>query len=309
MSLENKAKYTLVGLFLIIFTISMVLFILWLARYDIKEIEAKEYRIYSKVSVAGLNENSIVEYKGLDIGTVDKIGINPKNLEQVEIILKITNPELIKTDSYAIIQSQGVTGNKYIEIEGGTQDAKPLMKKNQNYAIIPLKKSFLDKLTNSADNISVQVQTVLKRFDALLDKENLENIRSSLKNLNTSSEDFNKTVKKINGLIDTSVTKTINNVNNMSNTIDKVVKENVPKTLNNIDNLSIEIKQIVNKDVKELIKELKTTAKSSQDIDRVLNSLENTLNNIDNTVDEFNQNGGDMIFKTREVTYGPGEKK
>lgn len=307
--MENKARYTLVGL-LVIFTVAMAIFILWLARYDIKEIEAKEYRVYSKVSVAGLNENSIVQYKGLNIGTIDKIGINPNNLEQVEIILKITKPEIIKTDSFATIQSQGVTGNKYIEIDGGTQNAQALQKTiDKEYAIIPLKKSFLDKLTNSADNISSQIETVLKRFDNLLDKENLGNIKESLKNLNNSSEDFNKTVIKVNTLIDKSITKTVENVNNMSKSIDKVVKEDVSKTLNNIDTLSVEIKQIVNEDVKELLKDLKTTAKSSQDIDRVLNSLENTLDKIDSTVENFNQNGGDMIFKTREVNYGPGEKK
>lgn len=307
--MENKARYTLVGVFLITFTVAMVLFILWLARYDIKEIKAKEYRLYSKSSVSGLNENSIIQYKGLNIGTVDKISIDGKNLEQIEIILKITHPELIKTDSYAIIQSQGVTGNKYIEIDGGTQKAEKLLPTKDGYAIIPLKKSFIDKITNSADNISVQIETLLKKFDYLLDRENLENIKNSLKNLNSSSNEFNQTLNKINKLIDTSVSKTINNVNNMSVSIDKVVKEDVSKTLNNIDKLSIEVKKVINEDVKVLMKELKTTARSTQDIDKVLNTLDNTLEKLDTTMDNFNENGGNMIFNTREIPYGPGETK
>lgn len=144
--MENKARYTVVGLFVLIFTVAMIAFILWLARYDVKEISAKEFRVYSKISIAGLNENSIVEYKGLDIGTVDKIQVDPKNLEQIEIILKITKPEVIKADSYVLIQSQGVTGNKIIEIEGGTKEAKALVPKDDSYIVLPLKKIFFRQI-------------------------------------------------------------------------------------------------------------------------------------------------------------------
>ncbi len=312
--MENKARYTLVGIFVLVFTIAMVLFILWLARYDIEEINAKEYRLYSKISIGGLNKNSIVEYKGLDIGVVEKIQINPKNLEEIEIILKISKPEVIKTDSFAIVQSQGVTGNKIIEIDGGTHNTKPLEVKDSSYAVIPLKKSFIDKITSSAGNIGEQVETLLKRFEHLLNEKNLNNIDAILTNTNNSTKDFDEMVLKINKLIDSSFVKTLNNVDEMTSSINNVVKNDISKTVTNVDNLSKnlnllakDIQNIVNTDVKLLVKELQKTATSSQDIDKVLDELESTLHKIDNTVDEFSQNGGDMIFKTRKVNYGPGE--
>lgn len=314
--MENKARYTVVGLFVLLFTIAMVLFILWLARYDIEEINAKEFRLYSKSSVAGLTKNSIVEYKGLDIGTVDKIQIDPKNLEQIEIILKITNPSVIKTDSYAIVQSQGVTGNKIIEIEGGTHNAKPLSMERKSYAVIPLRKSFLDKLTSSAGNITTQIETVLKRFEVLLNEKNMQNIEQMLVNANSSSKSIDEMMIKVNNLIETSLINTLKNIDNMTNNIDSVVKKDISKTIKKIDSLSQnfnllskDIHTIVNNDVKALINDLRKTAKSSQDIDRVLDELENTLEKIDTTVEEFSSNGGDMIFKTRAVNYGPGEKE
>lgn len=314
--MENKARYTIVGLFVLLFTIAMVLFILWLARYDIKEINAKEYRIYSKTSIAGLNKNSIVEYKGLDIGTVDKIRIDPKNLEQIEIILKITNPSVIKTNSYAIVQSQGVTGNKTIEIEGGTQDAKLLLNNKNSFAIIPLKKSFLEKLTTSANSITEQVESILRRFEIILNDRNIENIEKILINANSSSKQLDDVMLKVNNLIENSLIKTLKNIDNMTQSIEGVVKEDISKTIKKIDSLSDnfnilskDVKNIVNNDVKSLISELRKTAKSSQDIDKVLDELENTLEKIDLTVEEFNSNGGDMIFKTRATKYGPGEKE
>jgi phospholipid/cholesterol/gamma-HCH transport system substrate-binding protein len=307
--LENKARYTLVGLFLLIFLSAMVGFILWLARYDIKEINAKEYRVYSKTSIGGLKKNSIVVYKGLDIGSVEKIDIDPKNLERIEITLKITKPEVIKTNSYAVVQSQGVTGNKTIEIDGGTKEADVLVPKETSYAIIPLKKSFLDKITTSANNISSQIEITLLKFQKLLNEKNIKNIETILSNINELSKNFNTLTK-------TSLNSTLKNINNITKNIDKIVKSNVPITIDKIDKMSTDIslltkdiKKLVNTDIKKLINNLKSTTDSTQNIDEVLYKLETTLEKIDSTVEEFNKNGGDMIFKTRAVNYGPGEKK
>ena len=312
--MENKARYTIVGLFVLVFTVAMVVFILWLARYDAQKINAKEFRLYSKISIAGLNKNSIVEYKGLDIGTVEDIRIDPKNLEQIEIVLKITNPSVIKINSYAIVQSQGVTGNKIIEIEGGTQEAQLLDVKDNSFQIIPLKKSFFDKLTSSAGNITTQIETVLKRFEILLNDKNIQNIEQILVNTNHSSKNLNETMLSINNLVEKELVRTLNNVDKMTNSIDKVVKKDIAKTIKKIDSLSNnfnilskDVQQIVNNDVKALIKDLRKTTKSSQNIDVVLDELENTLHKINETVEDFNSNGADKLFITREVKYGPGE--
>lgn len=314
--MENKAKYTVVGLFVLLFTIAMVVFILWLARYDIEKSKALEYRLYSKTSIAGLNKNSIVEYKGLGVGTVDEIRIDPKNLEQVEVVLKITNPEIIKVDSFAIVQSQGVTGNKLIEIDGGTQEAKPLLPDNKGYAIIPLKKSFIDKLTSSADNISSKIESVLKRFELLLNEKNINSIENILSNTDDSSKNFNEMILKVNNLIEKDLKNTLKNVNSMTTSIDNVVKKDVSNAVKEINSLSKnfnktsdEINLVLKEDVKQLINDLRVTAKSSQNIDKVISDLEQTLEKIDITIEEFNSSGGNMLFQTRQNNYGPGEQQ
>ncbi len=314
--MENKAKYTTVGLFVLTFSVAMVAFVLWLARYDVDEITAREYRIYSTNSVAGLNKNSIIQYKGLNIGTVKDIRVNPKNLEEIEIILKITQPQLIKVDSFAIIESQGVTGNKLIEISGGSQDSEILeQNKELNYTKIPLKKSFLDKITSSAGNITSNVETLLKRIELLLNDKNIKNIENILSNSSDSTKNLNILLNKANKLVETSLPKTLNNIDKMTNSIDDVVKKDITNVAKEVDTLaknfnsiSSDIKIIINEDVRFLLEDLRKTAKSSQNIDEVLNKLENTIEKIDSTIEDFNENGGNMIFNTREIPYGPGEK-
>ncbi len=306
--MENKARYTVVGLFLLIFTSAMIAFVIWLARYDIDKINAKEFRLYSKNSISGLTENSIVIYKGLDIGTIEKIRINPEDLEEIEIILKITNPNIIKENSYAIIQSQGVTGNKIVEIDGGTQQAKPLFKDNKKFAIIPLKKSFIEKLTTNADSIGIKLESVLKSFEKMLNDKNLKNIENILNNTNKASKNFDTTITKINTLVDSSLSNTLEKIEKLTENIDHMVENDVENTLNNFNSLSIEAKKVIENDIRLLISDLRDTTNSTQNLDVILNKVENTLEKIDSTVDEFNQNGGNMIFNTRALEYGPGEK-
>lgn len=306
--MENKARYTVVGLFLLIFTCAMIAFVIWLARYDIDKINAKEFRLYSKNSISGLTENSIVIYKGLDIGTIEKIRINPEDLEEIEIILKITNPNIIKENSYAIIQSQGVTGNKIVEIDGGTQQAKPLFKDNKKFAIIPLKKSFIEKLTTNADSIGIKLESVLKSFEKMLNDKNLKNIENILNNTNKASKNFDTTITKINTLVDSSLSNTLEKIEKLTENIDHMVENDVENTLNNFNSLSIEAKKVIENDIRLLISDLRDTTNSTQNLDVILNKVENTLEKIDSTVDEFNQNGGNMIFNTRALEYGPGEK-
>ncbi|RXK14436.1 hypothetical protein CP965_03020 [Halarcobacter mediterraneus] len=306
--MENKARYTVVGLFLIIFASAMIAFVIWLARYDIDKINAKEFRLYSKNSISGLTENSIVIYKGLDIGTIEKIRINSQDLEEIEIILKITNPNIIKENSYAIIQSQGVTGNKIVEIDGGTQQAKPLFKDNKKFAIIPLKKSFIEKLTTNADSIGIKLESVLKSFEKMLNDKNLKNIENILNNTNKASKNFDTTITKINTLVDSSLSNTLEKIEKLTENIDHMVENDVENTLNNFNSLSIEAKKVIESDIRLLISDLRDTTNSTQNLDVILNKVENTLEKIDSTVDEFNQNGGNMIFNTRALEYGPGEK-
>lgn len=300
--MENKARYTLVGLFIVVFSIATVVFVLWQARYNLKNEHTYEYRIYTTKSIAGLNENSFVEYKGLNIGSVKHIGINPNNLEQIEIVLDITNNSVIKTNSYAVIQSQGITGNKNIEISGGTSGYEALIPKENSFSVIPLKQSFIDNLTDDAQNITKNINVLIDNVNKLLSSKNIGHIDTTLENLDSSTNNFDKTVKKINTMLD--------------NSINKVLKEDVPNTFGNINELtkqwktiSLDIKSILQQDIKKILTKIDTTLDESSNVGKVIDDLENTLEKVDETLDSLNENGGDMLFKTRDVKYGPQEGK
>lgn len=292
--MENKARYTLVGLFIIVFLLSLVAFILWQTKYNFKDSQSYEYRLYTQNSVAGLNKNSFVEYKGLSIGIVKDIRINPKNLQQIEIILKIDNPSMIKENSFATIQSQGITGNKNIEIGGGTQEAKDLLPKENSFEILHLEQSFFDNLTASAQDITQNINLTLYQINKLLKDSNIQHIDGLLKSLEHNSNQFNTTIEKLNTLLETNAPNTLAG-------IDTLTKE--------WSSLSIDLKELIKNDITKLITKANNTLDSTANLEDIFLNIENTIEKVDTTLDNLNENGGDIIFKTRDIKYGPQERQ
>ena len=313
--MENKARYTLVGLFVLIFSIAMVAFVLWLARYNVNKQDLKEFRLYVKKSVSGLKPKSIVYYKGLDVGRVSQIQINPTNLEEIEIILTLSKPSLVKTDTFAKIESQGVTGNKVIELAGGTQTSKMLQPNSNGIYIIPIKKTFLDNLTDSATNITDKADIFLTKLNMLLNEKNIEGVETLVNNANNSSKNFDALAHNINNLISQDIKKSLSHIDQLSSSINQLISKDIKSSLshiddlsNNVNHLSQNINILIQNDVKAILKEFKETTKSAQNIDEVMIEFENTLLKLNQTIDNVNLNGGNMIFNIRETKLGPGEK-
>ena len=86
------------------------------------------YKIYIEVSdVAGLAKGASVSSGGLKIGTVEDIKFSD-NYENVRLTLKIKENahQRVREDSVVRFQTQGVLGDKYLEVIGGSPD-KPVV--------------------------------------------------------------------------------------------------------------------------------------------------------------------------------------
>jgi phospholipid/cholesterol/gamma-HCH transport system substrate-binding protein len=116
----SKVNYTIVGIFVLLFGAGMIWFAFWLAKYGLEE-EFDTYKLEMRESIAGLSIDSSVKIRGVDVGTVSKMQINPENIEIVEVYVKIKKGTPIKEDMVAYTQMFGVTGLLSIEIGGGVR--------------------------------------------------------------------------------------------------------------------------------------------------------------------------------------------
>jgi len=83
-------------------------------------------------NVTGLQEGNNIRFGGINVGTVGYIEIVSDTSVKVEMTIKQSAAKFIKTDGIAVIGSEGLMGNKVINISSGTKG-----RLIQEYDIIP----------------------------------------------------------------------------------------------------------------------------------------------------------------------------
>jgi phospholipid/cholesterol/gamma-HCH transport system substrate-binding protein len=181
--METRSNYALVGGFVLSFLLAMVVFIIWLSNSGFRE-RVVEYDIFFDGSVSGLKKGSVVNYRGVPIGSVYDIVIDPTNVEKILVRVRINQDVTIKQDSLAHIESQGLTGVSIIQITGGTKDS-PVLKSTpgRNRPVIPSKSSLLEQVAGSMPELLARLGTFVDDMRSVLNEENRKALGETLKNL------------------------------------------------------------------------------------------------------------------------------
>ena len=178
--MDSRVSYAAVGLFVVGLGTALVLAFIWLAtRGDDKSY--LRYEVLTAESVAGLNPNASVTYRGVVVGRVAAIGIDPDDPEQVRIVLDIEVGTPVRTDTTAVLATRGVTGLVRVDLTGGSRAAPALVPlPGQPPPVIPSGPSLVARLDSALDMLVVTVERVSTRVDRLLSDQNLEAVAGTL---------------------------------------------------------------------------------------------------------------------------------
>jgi phospholipid/cholesterol/gamma-HCH transport system substrate-binding protein len=122
--METDKHYFIEGLFVIGLTVGAALFFVWLGSSG--ERDDVLYRIHFAESVSGLGLGEPVKFQGVDIGTVKRMAIDPRDPRLVEVEVKLRKDAPVKTDTRASLRLKGITGAVFIELAGGSAEAQSL---------------------------------------------------------------------------------------------------------------------------------------------------------------------------------------
>lgn len=199
--METKVNYAMVGLFVIILGVMIIIIPLWLTSGISNKIY-HTYVVYFNESVAGLTEGSSVKYNGVDVGNVQKIILDLKNPQQVDILLNIQEGTPITTATRATVMIQGLTGVGYISLSGGAPNALPLVATaNQPYPVIKSIPSFFLRLDSIATKLADNIDKLSLHLDQLLNPVNQKAVTDTLVNLDKITTTFASNSAKLNNTI------------------------------------------------------------------------------------------------------------
>ncbi len=181
--METRASYVTVGAFAILLFVGGLFLAIWFGGVRIDQ-ETRPYIIEFQGAVDGLSTGSPVRYRGVPVGTVSNIRIDPENVELIRVDIEVDAEVPIKKDMYAVLQAQGLTGIGFIQIEGGT-DAAEELKPTEDRPVprIPARSSALSKVFETAPQIADRLVVVIARVEEFLNEENEQNFRMLLANL------------------------------------------------------------------------------------------------------------------------------
>ncbi|EAH6260902.1 MCE family protein [Campylobacter upsaliensis] len=295
--MENKASYFWVGIFIFGVFFASLIFMLWLGGYSEEE-SFEYYEIHTQESVAGLGLKAPVRLLGVEVGSVENISIYTKQNLGVNILIKVKKETPIKEDTFATLQLQGITGLKFIQLQGGSVNSKKLTG-DDGYPVIAFRESFLATIDRQGERIFSLIKTADDKSKKLLSDENLQNIEMLLKNLAQLSENLNANSKALS-----------KNLNEASKNVALMAKEvqlsakNLRQTLQNVDESSRAFTLLMQKGARKIdsYDELR---------DALLEDLELLkiwLLESNKAIKNLQRSPSDLIFKETQPKLGPGER-
>jgi phospholipid/cholesterol/gamma-HCH transport system substrate-binding protein len=175
--METDKHYFFEGLFIIVFSIAAAILALWLGSPGHQDDVI--YQIHFSDSVSGLTVGDAVAFRGVDVGTVKSMRIDPDNSRLVLVEVRLFKETPVKTDTRASLEMKGITGVVKIELNGGDPAAQTLLAVTPkgNIPEIPSERSGLQavldalpKLVEKFSSIEDQVKKVVKNVGGLTDK-------------------------------------------------------------------------------------------------------------------------------------------
>jgi len=181
--METRVQYVLVGLFVILLGGAGIAIGLWLAFGDFTQ-QYRTYRVYMDESVTGLYVDAPVRYRGVEVGKVRQIALDPTNPQRVILTLAIREGVPIHQDTYAELRAQGLTGIASIELAGGSPDS-PLLEPTANdpEPVIRAGPSLFKRLDDAVSELIANLNRAAQDIDRLLSPDNRQRIAASLTHL------------------------------------------------------------------------------------------------------------------------------
>jgi phospholipid/cholesterol/gamma-HCH transport system substrate-binding protein len=211
------------------------------------------YAVYDDVE--GLSKSAAVTINGFQVGTVTNIDFIESG--QLLVTLNINNDFQFSKKSIAQIYGGGLIGGKSMQIELDNdydQIAKSgdTLQSSVEEGLIELVNEKLTPLKNKISDAVVEVDTLLKSINYILDKGTRNNLRESIENLNGTLASLNSSSSKIETILDDNTeqisttidqfSKTSNNLSVLSDSLSKIefnrIVQNADETLLNLNEIS-----------------------------------------------------------------------
>jgi phospholipid/cholesterol/gamma-HCH transport system substrate-binding protein len=198
--METRSNQILVGSIVLGLLAALAVFIIWLSQ--IGEGGEKTYDVFFQQSVEGLAKGSAVTFRGVPVGTIRSINLEPASPQFIRVRITVAEETPVLRGTTATIRGVGFTGVSQIQLDPPEpvpgRPAPPRVEIScpevnreaecpYGYPVIPTRPGALGQLLNTAPELLERVSALTERLTALFSDRNQESIAGILDNVEVTS--------------------------------------------------------------------------------------------------------------------------
>jgi phospholipid/cholesterol/gamma-HCH transport system substrate-binding protein len=292
--MARKTSKFMIGLFVIVGVLIGMVAVIWLGASKYFE-KGKTYVTFFDESVQGLQVDSAVKYRGVEVGRVEAIRVAPDN-KLIEVVVKINLKGKLEQDYVSQLKAAGITGIVFIELDRkdpGKPDFSPKINFAAEYPIVSSQPSDIKQILGAVENvidkikqidtqgISDQIKTTTKEIGDIVASENM---RGVLEGAHAAVDNLNGVIGKVDqalseGRIEAVLSEAKNSMLKLQTLIGAMEGEirslNLSKTGANLESATAKLDGIIGSgEIEAILAETRgTIAKAQATIDSLQNQI------------------------------------
>jgi len=196
--MENKSHAFVAGLFALVLGAAALLALVWLRD---KQDNLRDYVVVTRQNVGGLNPQAQVRYRGIRVGKVSDIRLDPDDFNNILVTIAIRGDVPLTEGTVAKLAYQGVTGIAQVMLIETGKSRQPLVAEKGVIPRIVMVPSLLEELNDGGSATLKQAQETLAALAAVLNEENRRRFGATLANLEGASANLKPTLENLNGTL------------------------------------------------------------------------------------------------------------
>ncbi len=197
--MEAEAKYTYVGIALIVLVASLIAAVVWLNRVGGRG-DFKFYTVYfERQPLDGLQIGADVDMRGIKIGRVEDYDLLAEKINRVRVTIRTDRRAPVRTNTVAIVVRNFVTGIARITLITPEPAGPPLteVREDQQYPLIAEGESSFDAIAGKVGRIGDIAAETLEGINQMLTADNRAAVTSSLANIKELTAGLNQRMKDL----------------------------------------------------------------------------------------------------------------
>lgn len=311
--MENKAHAIAAGVFTVLLLAALIGAAFWIRGEPIGQ---DGYILHTRGNVTGLNVQAPVRFRGVEVGKVETIDFDPEDPRTILVGITVRSGTPLTRGAYAELAAQGITGLSYVQIADDGKHPELRDPAEPAQARIELRASFMDRVSESGEQVVARIAELAKRMDDWLADDNRQQVMKTLAALEAAARGVSAVSQSVQASVQSA----------------PELAQQAGTTLRNADALMAELRALAGKlgdrahvldriganaeRIGASVEQLgaagsalgaAATRETVPRINQLLEELNRNSRNLGRLIDELNANPSSLVFGKGAGAPGPGE--